>query len=149
MTTEKKQTTAGIVITDGEIFLVGHVTNGKHWSIPKGIIDNGETPIQAAIRETEEETGIIIAPEHLTYLGTHPYRDKKDMALFIYKTDKSLLPPTSMMKCDSVVMISDTEGFPEIDQFAYISFSMMEQYINKKMYELFTKIDLENTVTNI
>jgi ADP-ribose pyrophosphatase YjhB (NUDIX family) len=29
------------------------------WSLPKGHIEDGETPEQAAVREVEEETGII------------------------------------------------------------------------------------------
>jgi 8-oxo-dGTP pyrophosphatase MutT (NUDIX family) len=29
-----------------------------HWDLPKGKIDNGESPLQAAIREIEEETGV-------------------------------------------------------------------------------------------
>lgn len=49
------------------------------WDLPKGKIDPGETPEQAAVREVEEETGIreIILGEFLgnTY---HTYKDHKD-----------------------------------------------------------------------
>jgi ADP-ribose pyrophosphatase YjhB (NUDIX family) len=38
------------------------------WSLPKGHIEEGETPEQAAVREVEEETGI--AGEILAELGT-------------------------------------------------------------------------------
>ena len=31
---------------------------GKAWSVPKGNIDKGETPAQAALREISEETGL-------------------------------------------------------------------------------------------
>ena len=34
---------------------------GGHWDFPKGHIDDGETEIQTALRELEEETGIIHA----------------------------------------------------------------------------------------
>ncbi|MBT8218149.1 MAG: NUDIX domain-containing protein [Acidimicrobiia bacterium] len=31
----------------------------QHWTIPKGIVESGETPIAAAYREFEEETGWV------------------------------------------------------------------------------------------
>lgn len=31
---------------------------GNSWSLPKGHIEDGETPLEAALREIEEETGI-------------------------------------------------------------------------------------------
>ena len=34
---------------------------GGHWDFPKGHIDDGETEIQTALRELEEETGITHA----------------------------------------------------------------------------------------
>ena len=33
-------------------------SNGKRWSVPKGSIDEGERPRDAAIREAEEEAGL-------------------------------------------------------------------------------------------
>ncbi len=39
------------------------------WELPAGIIDPGETPAQTAVRELEEETGFVIKPAALTYLG--------------------------------------------------------------------------------
>jgi 8-oxo-dGTP pyrophosphatase MutT (NUDIX family) len=41
---------------DGRIVLV--CQHGNSWSFPKGGVEEGETLIQAAIREIEEETGI-------------------------------------------------------------------------------------------
>ncbi len=52
---------AGIIICRkdaGELkFLLLHYKAG-HWDFPKGHVEKGETDIQAAIRETKEETGI-------------------------------------------------------------------------------------------
>jgi 8-oxo-dGTP pyrophosphatase MutT (NUDIX family) len=61
--------TAGIAIKyDGKILLV-HPANGS-WvrpimGIPKGKIESGEDVLEAAIRETVEETGIKIRPDQL------------------------------------------------------------------------------------
>lgn len=40
------------------IFIIKHL--GGHWSFPKGHPDSGEEPIQTAIRELFEETGLKI-----------------------------------------------------------------------------------------
>ena len=34
------------------------VSDGRHWGFPKGIVEPGESPEAAALRETSEETGI-------------------------------------------------------------------------------------------
>jgi 8-oxo-dGTP pyrophosphatase MutT (NUDIX family) len=34
------------------------VSDGKHWGLPKGIVEPGESPEDAALREIAEETGI-------------------------------------------------------------------------------------------
>ena len=53
---------AGIVIyrneSDGRRYLLLHHRDGGHWSLPKGHIEPGESPENAALRETREETGI-------------------------------------------------------------------------------------------
>lgn len=40
-------------------YLVISSSTGEHWVLPKGHIDPGETPEIAAIRELEEETGVL------------------------------------------------------------------------------------------
>jgi mutator protein MutT len=40
------------------------------WGVPGGKLELGEVPEQAAIRELEEETGILVAPAHVQQVGT-------------------------------------------------------------------------------
>ena len=40
------------------------------WSAPGGKPEQGETPIDTAIRETMEETGIVLSPRMLKYICT-------------------------------------------------------------------------------
>lgn len=59
---------AGLVIICQErILLVRHAmdSNGHHLSIPKGLIEPGESPLRAAIRETFEETGIRVSSDDI------------------------------------------------------------------------------------
>jgi 8-oxo-dGTP diphosphatase len=46
----------GVVIKDREVLLVKNPSG--IWTFPKGIVESGEIPEHAAIREVEEETGI-------------------------------------------------------------------------------------------
>ena len=39
------------------------------WTIPKGIVEPGETPLQAAAREFQEETGFTPVADHYEPLG--------------------------------------------------------------------------------
>ncbi|WP_432829569.1 NUDIX hydrolase [Dactylosporangium sp. CA-092794] len=38
---------------------------GAGWSLPAGLMDRGETPVQCAARELAEETGLRVPPEQL------------------------------------------------------------------------------------
>jgi 8-oxo-dGTP diphosphatase len=46
----------GILQHDGRILLV-HRARHNDWTLPKGKLDHGETPLAAALREVREETG--------------------------------------------------------------------------------------------
>lgn len=76
------QISAGLVIIQNGTVLLGHPTGQKWWgtySIPKGMVEEGEDLMTAAIRETREEMGITIdrvdiedpEPEYIEY------KDKK------------------------------------------------------------------------
>lgn len=59
----------GAVVLKGEQALLirqaeGHALEGQ-WSVPWGFVDPGETPEQAAVRETGEESGITVKVEGL------------------------------------------------------------------------------------
>ena len=45
--------------SDFEILLVTAKRNPSAWIFPKGHIEAGETPAQAALREVEEEAGVV------------------------------------------------------------------------------------------
>ena len=70
----------GVVILSPEReLLLCHVTGQNHWDLPKGGIDAGETPLQAALRETFEETGLRLQAQALVELGRIKYTGKKNL----------------------------------------------------------------------
>jgi 8-oxo-dGTP pyrophosphatase MutT (NUDIX family) len=69
---------AGIAIIYDNKILLAHPTGQKDtmWGIPKGKIEEGESYLQTAIRETEEEIGIQVNPMLLF---------KKDFYTILYR----------------------------------------------------------------
>ena len=80
---------AGTVATDpdrGVLLLWRHrfTTDTWGWEIPAGRVDAGETPEQAARRETLEETGWEPGPLH--HLTTYfPHNGTSDVAFHLYR----------------------------------------------------------------
>jgi 8-oxo-dGTP pyrophosphatase MutT (NUDIX family) len=64
------------------------VTGQRHWDLPKGGIHEGETPAEAALRETMEETGLVFAAQALVDLGRFAYTGKKDLHLFAAPSER-------------------------------------------------------------
>jgi 8-oxo-dGTP pyrophosphatase MutT (NUDIX family) len=56
-------THAGAVVyrmaPEGLNFLVISSSDGRHWVLPKGHVDDGESPQEAALRELVEEAGVV------------------------------------------------------------------------------------------
>ncbi len=63
---------AGAVVRDeqGWILLLRRSDNGR-WSLPAGMIEPGEQPAEAILREVAEETGVIAEIESLAGVATH------------------------------------------------------------------------------
>ena len=51
-----------VIIKDGEIALIkrGNEPSRGKWTIPGGLVELGESPDQAVVRETKEETGLDV-----------------------------------------------------------------------------------------
>lgn len=77
---------ARVIVTDGTHVLLFADTDpgvpGSRWYItPGGGIDPGESPLEAAVRELHEETGLVVAPGDLVgpvmrRVAVHGYSDQ-------------------------------------------------------------------------
>ncbi len=70
----------GVVVRDGEVVVIVPTRRAADGSrvlaLPKGHVDPGETPIEAAKREVREETGIVAEP--VVELGESRYWYRRD-----------------------------------------------------------------------
>lgn len=74
--------TADIVVVCGGKVLVVKRKNPPYqnqWALPGGYVDEGETFLEAAVRELGEETGLFLKPWQFTKLGVRddPERDPR------------------------------------------------------------------------
>ena len=127
-----KRLSCGVVILTAEReLLLCHVTGQNHWDLPKGGIDPGETPLQAALRETREECGLHFEPDVLLDLGRLRYTGKKDLHLFA-----TLVPRVDLaeLHCDSHYLDRHSgRQLPEMDGFGWFSFERAWKLCTPKM----------------
>ena len=81
-----RQFSSIVIYFDGKKVLLlkrkDNVPYGGKWGFPGGGAEKGETPEEAAIRETTEETGIKVLPEDLVFLDKVVSPDKRDVHVF-------------------------------------------------------------------
>jgi 8-oxo-dGTP pyrophosphatase MutT (NUDIX family) len=109
-----KSLSCGILFKVKGKILLGHSTGNTHWDIPKGIKHEEELPIEAAIRETFEETGMSISKNMLKEVGKFNLTSHKN--LHLYETDKVDIKLEELY-CDSMVNLPNKAPFPELDNF--------------------------------
>ena len=89
---EVKIFSAGVVVVRKEQgrFLYLLLRAYKHWDFPKGMVEANETPLQAAIREVEEETTITDLDFKWAelYMETGPYGKGKVARYYIAETQQ-------------------------------------------------------------
>ena len=71
-----------LIVNPAGQLLLCHVTGTAKWDIPKGMQDDGETTLEAAMRELREEAGIVVFDaDRFIDLGLFDYRPDKRLHL--------------------------------------------------------------------
>jgi 8-oxo-dGTP pyrophosphatase MutT (NUDIX family) len=140
-----KTLSCGVVVLDqdGSILLC-HATETEHWDIPKGMPDPGENPLQSALRELDEETGLTPAADRLTELGIFPYRPAKDLHLFAIRMNRA---EVDIEKCTCRSLFASYRNgrmIPEMDRFQWFSPDKIDGYASRSLAKLFaTRLPLD------
>jgi 8-oxo-dGTP pyrophosphatase MutT (NUDIX family) len=135
---KSRQTSSGVIVTDGERILLGHATRSPRWDIPKGVAEPGEDLAEAAARELCEETGLTVAPEALVGLGVHPYLRGKDLALFAWTPQP--MPDPKDLTCTSRFALADGTFLPEFDRFGLFAWDEALLRVGKNLARVLTSI---------
>ncbi len=71
---DERKAAVSVIVDDGEspsrVLCVWN-RRYKTWSLPGGMVEEGETPEQAQRRELEEETGMLTSTARLVHEGPH------------------------------------------------------------------------------
>lgn len=128
---------AGVIFLKDRAVFMGHATETPHWDIPKGHVEEGESYIDAAIRECEEETGFVCDPIKLVPLGLLDYTQKKKLALFLFVGEE--MPDADTAFCRST-FVKAGRTITEMDGFKYVPIVELENHARVSMIKLLTAI---------
>jgi 8-oxo-dGTP pyrophosphatase MutT (NUDIX family) len=99
-----RKRSAGIVVvrSHDEDWLFLLLRAYRNWDFPKGLVEAGEDPLAAAIRETLEETSIddLAFPWGTEFIETEPYAGGKVARYYVAqaKREKLVLPASPILR---------------------------------------------------
>jgi len=134
-----KFTSCGVLVTDGELLLLGRAPLSPRWDLPKGVAEPGEALVAAARRELFEETGLEAPEAVLRPLGTFSYLPAKDLALFLWTP--SAMPDPAALVCTSHFLWKGRQ-WPEFDRFGLFPRDEALRLVGKNMARVLAGIPL-------
>ena len=124
----------------GELLLC-HATGRNYWDIPKGVRDNGETAVAAALRELREEAGIELDESQVRDAGVHKYLPRKDLHLFVIDPPK---PSLNVDECHCSTHYTprySTREIPEVDAYRWTARAEVPDLCGKNMTRVLMALD--------
>ena len=123
----------GVIVRrhSGELLLC-HATGRDYWDLPKGVLDPGETPIEAAMRELREEAGLTLPAYAVRDLGVHQYLPRKDLHLFVVDPPQPAFS-TDVCRCTTTYRNRSGRDVPEIDGYRWVTRDEVPRHAGKNM----------------
>ncbi|MCX5390928.1 NUDIX hydrolase [Streptomyces sp. NBC_00094] len=118
---ERPGVAAAIVVSGGRVLMVRRrVSEGKlSWQFPAGEVEPGEAREDAAVRETQEETGLTVSAVKLLGERVHP------------KTGRLI----SYTACEVVVGTAHVADAEELAELAWVAPGEIPQYVPYGLFE--------------
>lgn len=97
----------------------------RHWDFPKGGVEAGESPLEAAIREVEEETAItdLEFPWGSPWIDTGPYGPGKVSRYYIGRTHRA----------DVTLPVNPVLGRPEHHEYRWCTPAQAERLVTPRV----------------
>ncbi len=105
-----------------------------YWAIPKGLIEEGEEPLEAAIREFEEETGLTPKTDNYIDLGTITQKSGKVVHAWAIEGDWPLDRPirSNLFSLEWPPKSGTWQKYPEIDDGRFFDLETARIKINER-----------------
>jgi len=122
--------------------LLAHATGTPRWDLPKGRREAGEAPIDAALRECLEETGLDFRAcrTKLQDRGQHPYLREKDLHLFCLRIDRAL--NLSGCCCTTRTTRADGREVWETDAYEWVPREKIAERVGKSLVNYLRELSL-------
>jgi 8-oxo-dGTP pyrophosphatase MutT (NUDIX family) len=125
-----KTLSAGVVVIrdEGEQHCYLLLRAYRNWDFPKGMVEAGEDPLQAAIREVEEETSII----DLNFRWGYDYRETQRYGRG--KVARYYVAETA--RRDIHLPVSPELGRPEHDEYIWVDYEAAQKLLPPRLQSI-------------
>jgi predicted NUDIX family NTP pyrophosphohydrolase len=100
------------------------------WTIPKGELNEEENPLNAAIREMEEETGVVVKGN---FIELTPVKQKSGKLVYAWALEHDLNPAeikSNTFEIEWPPKSGKKKIFPEVDKAAWFGINEAKEKIN-------------------